>query len=304
MARINVKVTHPDRVLFPASATNGAITKGALVDYYTELAPVMLPHLKGRPLTLTRFPGGIEEEGYIQQNFARSLPDWMARAKVAKKGAGPDGFVVHPLAQRREALGWVANQDCITLHAWLSRQPRLTKPDRLVFDLDPADGDFGPLRATARTLAGLLDDLGLAAYVQTTGSRGLHVVTPLRRGADFDAARRFARDVARLVAADDPAHRTCEIRKANRGGRLYLDVLRNAYGQTAVAPYAVRARAGAPVATPLDWDELDARGMRAYRFTLPEVAKRMAERPDPWAQMSRRARSLSGPRQRLARLQD
>lgn len=295
--KVKVDITHPDRVLFPADG----ITKGDLVDYYAELAPVMLPHLAGRPLTLTRFPGGIGEEGFIQQDFAHSLPDWMHRAEVARKGR-KGGAVVHPLAQRRAALVWTANHDAITLHAWLSRQPRLHRPDRVLFDLDPADdaGDFGTVRATARAVADVLHDLGLAAYVQTTGSRGLHVVAPVR--AEFDAARKFAREVAELVAADDPGHRTTEIRKANRDGRLYLDVMRNAYGQTSVAPYAVRARPGAPVATPVDWEELDTRGMRADRLTLRDVPKRMAERGDPWADMRQQARSLTRPQQRLARL--
>lgn len=297
--KVKVDITHPDRVLFPADG----ITKGDLVDYYAAVAPVMLPHLAGRPLTLTRFPGGIGEEGFIQQNFAHSLPDWMRRAEVAKK-AKTGGTVVHPLAHRRAALVWTANHDAITLHSWLSRQPRLHRPDRMVFDLDPAgtDSDFGVVRAAARAVADVLDDLGLAAYVQVTGSRGLHVVTPLRGGADFDTARQFARDVADLVAADDPVHRTTQIRKANRDGRVYLDVMRNAYGQTAVAPYAVRARPGAPVATPLDWAELNARGMRADRLTLRDVPKRMAERGDPWAGMRHHARSLTRPRQRLVRV--
>lgn len=298
MPHINVKITHPARVLFPADG----ITKGDLVDYYTEVASVMLPHLKGRPLTLTRFPGGIDEEGFVQQNFAASLPGWMKRAEVAKKG-GNGGTVVHPVAQRRVALVWAANRDSITPHAWLSRQPRLKTPDRLVFDLDPAAANgFAAVRATARAFADVLDELGLAAYVQTTGSRGLHVVTPLRGGADFETVRQFARDVATLVVADDPAHRTLEIRKAKRGDRVYVDIMRNAYGQTAVAPYAVRAHPGAPVATPLDWDELAARGMRADRFTLRDVAKRMSERGDPWAHMGRHAHSLHRPRQRLTKL--
>ncbi len=306
MPRINVEITHPDRVLFPADG----ITNGDLADYYAEVAPVMLPHLNGRPLTLTRFPGGIGEEGFVQQNFAGSLPDWMKRAEVARKGAKKgekkagkkNSTVVHPVAQRREALLWMANRDSITPHVWLSRQRHLNTPDRLVFDLDPPDGGFAAVRAAARALAGVLDDLGLAAYVQTTGSRGLHVVTPLRGDAGFDTARQFARDVADLVA-DDPAHRTCEMRKENRGDRVYVDVMRNAYGQTAVAPYAVRAYSGAPVATPLDWDELDTRSMRADRFTLRDVPKRMSERGDPWAHIRRRARSLTRPRQRLAKLQ-
>jgi bifunctional non-homologous end joining protein LigD len=299
MSRIHVEVTHPNRVLFPADG----ITKGDLVDYYAEVAPVMLPHLKGRPLTLTRFPGGIDEEGFVQQNFAKSLPHWVKRAEVAKKQSGNKGqTVVHPLAQRRETLIWAANQDCVTLHSWSSRQPHVHKPDRLVFDLDPSDaGGFAAVRATARAVAAVLSDLGLTPYVQTTGSRGLHVVTPLRGGADFDTARQFARDVADLVVADDPAHRTCQMRKDKRGDRVYLDVMRNAYAQTTVASYAVRARPGAPVATPLDWNELGARGMRADRFTLRDVPKRIAERGDPWADMRRHAHALSRARHRLAK---
>jgi bifunctional non-homologous end joining protein LigD len=297
MPRIEVEVTHPDRVLFPDPSSKKGITKRDLVDYYGEVADTMLPLLRGRALSVQRFPRGIGEQGFVQQDFADSLPDWMSGVEVAKE----DGTVVHPLAQRREALRWLANQNCITLHIWQSRRDRLHNPDRLVFDLDPSDADFAVVRATARATAGVLDDLGLACYVQTTGSRGLHVVAPVRPDTDFDTARQFARDVADVVAADDAKHRTVEVRKDKRGGRVYLDIMRNAYAQTTVAPYSVRARAGAPVATPLEWDELDTRGLRADRFTIRDVPKRLAGQRDPWADMSRHARSLSGPAERLAK---
>lgn len=294
MPRIEVEITHPDRVLFPADG----ITKGDVVDYYAAVAEAMVPHLKGRPLTLWRYPQGIDEQGFVQQDFADTLPDWMGSAEVAKEG----GTVVHPVADRREALVWLANQNCITPHSWLSRRDRLDEPDLIVFDLDPSTTDFAPVRAAARACADVLDDLGLASYVKTTGSRGLHVVVPLSRGTDFDTVRQFARDVAGIVAADDPAHRTVEQRKDKRGDRIYLDVMRNAYAQTAVAPYAVRARRGAPVATPLEWDELGGRGLRPDRFTVRDVPKRIAEQGDPWADMRRRARSLTRPMQRLKKL--
>lgn len=293
MPRIDVAITHPDRVLFPADG----ITKRDLVDYYCQVADVMLPHLRDRPLTLQRFPRGIDESGFVQQDFADSMPAWMSSAEVAKEG----GSVVHPVAHRPEALAWLANQNCITLHGWQSRQDRLDTPDRLIFDFDPSGNDFGVVRATARATADVLADLGLATYVQTTGSRGLHVVVPLRAAADFDAVRQFARGVADVVVADDPAHRTIEARKSKRGERVYLDVMRNAYAQTAVAPYSVRARAGAPVATPVEWDELGARGMRPDRFTLRDLPKRLAGQRDPWIDMRRHARSLTGPMQRLAK---
>ncbi|QIS20950.1 non-homologous end-joining DNA ligase [Nocardia terpenica] len=292
MARIDVEVTHAERELFP----DDGITKGELVDYYCAIAPVMLPHLRDRPLTLQRFPRGIGEQGFIQQDFADAMPEWMSRAEVGKR----NGTVVHAVADRREALAWLANQDCITVHSWLSRGS--SQPDRLVFDLDPTGSDFSAVRATARTCADVLDDLGLAAFVQTTGSRGLHVVAPLRADADFDTVREFARGAAEVVAADDPRHRTVEIRKDKRGDRVYIDVMRNAYAQTAVAPYAVRARPGAPVATPLDWSELDDRALRPDRYTLRDIPERVTEHGDPWADLPRHARSLTRPRQRLQRL--
>ena len=294
MPRIDVEVTHPDRVMFP----DHGITKRELVDYYGEVADTMLPHLKGRALTVQRFPQGIGEQGFVQQDFADSLPDWFGRVQVAKEG----GTLVHPVAERPEALRWLANQNCIALHVWQSRQGRLHYPDRLVFDLDPPDTDFAAVRATARAVAGVLGDLGLACYVQTTGSRGLHVVVPVRADTDFDTARQFARDVAEVVVADDDAHRTMEARKDKRGRRVYLDIMRNAYAQTAVAPYSGRARSGAPVATPLQWDELDTRGLRADRFTIRNLPERLAGQRDPWAGMYRHARSLTGPAQRLAKL--
>jgi bifunctional non-homologous end joining protein LigD len=269
-----------------------------LVDYYAEVADVMVPHLKGRPLTLWRYPRGIAQEGFVQQDFGGAMPDWMGAAEVAKEG----GTVVHPVADRRDALVWLANQNCVTPHAWLSRRDRLDEPDLIVIDLDPTTTDFAPVRAAARACADVLDDLGLTSYLKTTGSRGLHVVVPISRGPDYDTVRQFARDVADVVAADDPAHRTVEMRKDKRGNRVYLDVMRNAYAQTAVAPYAVRARRGAPVATPLEWDELGGRGLRPDRFTLRDVPKRIAEQGDPWADMRKHARSLSRPRQRLSKL--
>jgi bifunctional non-homologous end joining protein LigD len=294
MPRIDVEITHPDRVLFPADG----ITKGDLVDYYEAVADVMVPHVKDRPLTLWRYPRGIDEQGFVQQDFSSGLPDWMRSSEVPKES----GTVVHPIADRREALIWLANQNCITPHAWLSRQDRLDEPDLIMFDLDPSTNDFAPVKAAAHTCADVLADLGLASYLKTTGSRGLHVVAPITRGNDYDVVRQFARDVAEVVAKEDPAHRTVEQRKNKRGERLYLDVMRNAYAQTAVAAYGVRARRGAPVATPLEWDELDDKSLRPDQFTIQDVPKRIAEQGDPWADLRRHARSLSRPMQRLSKL--
>ena len=194
---VKVEVTHADRVMFPSDG----ITKGDLVEYYTEIAEAMVPHLKGRPLTLWRYPRGIDQDGFVQQDFADSLPGWMGRVRVSKEG----GTVVHPTADRRDALRWLANQNCVIVHAWLSKRDRLHTPDRIVFDLDPSVDDFAVVKATARTVADVLDELGLVSYVQTTGSRGLHVVTPIKAG------RRL-----RHRAAIRPRRRRCGCRRRPR----------------------------------------------------------------------------------------
>ena len=289
-------ITHADRVLFPADG----ITKGEVAEHYRRVAGVMLPHLRGRPLNLQRFPRGIGAPGFIQQDISSSAPpDWLGRAVV---GRDDGGQVEHAVASRPADLEWLANQDVLTVHAWLSRTGSLGDPDRMVIDLDPSGSGFGLVRDTACAARDLLADLGLTAYAQLTGSRGVHVVVPLQGGADFDAVRGFAREVAEALAADDPAHRTTEARKAARRGRLYLDVMRNGYAQTAVAPYSLRPRPGAPVATPVDWDELAAPGLRADRYTLRSIGRRLASRDDPWRDMARHRRALAGPQRRLRKI--
>jgi bifunctional non-homologous end joining protein LigD len=294
--RLGVQITHPDKVLFP----DAAITKVEFADYTASVASTMVTHLRGRPLMLQRFPRGIDESGFVQKDFDDALPEWMHRVEVAKSG----GTIEHPLADTRRALVWLANQDCITVHSWLSRQDNLNCPDRLVIDLDPSSDDFDAVRTTAQSLAGLLNAIGLVPYVQTTGSRGLHVLAPLRGEADFDTVRAFAGELAEAAAAEDPNHRTTEVRKQNRGERIYLDIMRNAYAQTAVAAYTVRAKASAPVATPLSWDEVDDPALRPDGFTISDIPARLARRGDPWAGMGRHARSLAGPRERLAQMRN
>lgn len=295
MARLGVRLTHPQKVLFP----DAGITKAGFADYMAAVAPVMLTHLRGRPLMLQRFPHGITESGFVQKDFDGALPDWMERVEVAKEG----GTLEHPLADSRRALVWLANQDCVTIHTWLSRRDHLRCPDRLVIDLDPG-AYFEPVREAARSLGRLLRELGLVPFLQTTGSRGLHVVSPLRADTDFETVREFARDLAALAVAEDPDQRTIEVRKQARGDRVYLDVMRNAYAQTAVAPYSVRAKPRAPVATPLSWDELDDPALRADGFTVGDLPRRLEGRGDPWKGIGRHARALAGPRRRLDRMRE
>jgi bifunctional non-homologous end joining protein LigD len=290
----DVKLSNPGKVLFPAAG----LTKADLIDYYERIAPVMLPHLAGRPLSLVRYPNGIEAEGFMQKNASDYFPDWIRRARLAKQ----DGGVDHVVAEEAATLVYLANQACVTFHVGLSRVDRIDHPDRMVIDLDPSDGDFAKVRRASREARALLEEVGLVPFLQTTGSRGLHVWVPLDRSADFDQVRDFAASVAELLVARRPRELTITQRKAKRGDRVFVDVARNAYAQTAVAPYSVRALAHAPVATPLDWAELDDPKLEPQRYTIRNVFRRLSRKRDPWAEIGRHARALEAARRRLASL--
>jgi bifunctional non-homologous end joining protein LigD len=292
-----VETSREDKVLFP----DAGLTKGDLVAYYLRVAPTMLPHLRGRPVSMHRYPDGIEEEGFYQKQVPDYFPDWVARTRVELAEGGTQDLVV---VEDAATLVYLADQACITPHVWLSRSDRLDHPDRMTFDLDPQDDAFGTVVRAARAVRDLLDEIGLVPFVQTTGSRGLHVVVPLDRSDHFDTVRNVARGVADLLARRHPDRLTTAQRKADRGDRLLLDVMRNARGQTAVPPYAVRGRPGAPVATPLDWDELGDGDMNARRYTVGSIFRRLSQKPDPWKGMGRHGRSLEEPGRRLERLRE
>ena len=286
-----VTITHPDRVLFP----DDGITKGDLADYHRAVADALVPHLRDRPLMLQRFPEGIGAGGFYQKEAGRGVPGWIRTVEVDKEG----GVVNHPVVDDVDALLALTNLSVVSFHRWPSRADRLTQPDVLVIDLDPSTDDFDDVRRAAGWTRALLDELDLASYLQTTGSRGLHVVVPLDRSADTGAVDAFAADVARVLATRHPEALTAEFSKAARRGRLYLDTARNGWAQTAIAPYSVRPRPGAPVATPVTWDELADGALRPDGWTLRTVPDRLATSGDPWAGMGRRARALL-PRRRAA----
>jgi bifunctional non-homologous end joining protein LigD len=291
---MTVQLSHLDKVFFPEDG----VTKGDLVSYYRDTAPHILGHLRDRPLTLDRYPDGITGQRIVQKNAGRHFPDWIRRAEVGKQG----GKVCQVIADKPDTLVYLANQGTIEFHIFLSRVTALDHPDQLVFDLDPPTGDrFDDVRRHALRLRGVLEDeLGLTSYVKTTGGKGLHVHVPLRPEEGFDAVRGFARDVAVLLVSRHPDELTVEQRKEQRGDRLYLDIMRNAYAQTVVAPYTVRARPGATVATPLAWDEVPDDGLSPRQFTVRTMAARLAASADPWAAMARHRRGLAAARRRLA----
>ncbi|MER7486935.1 non-homologous end-joining DNA ligase [Streptomyces sp. NPDC126497] len=294
--RRSLEIHRPGKVLFPGAGGTGEYTKGDLVDYHRAVAPFMLPHLRGRPLMLDRRPDGIDGPAFMQKNTPDGYPDWITRAEVPKEG----GTVTHTVCDDTATLLHLVDQAGITLHRWLSRTGRIDRPDRLVFDLDPSGDDFETVRKAARLLGELLDELDLPSALMTTGSRGLHVIVPLSGGHGFDDVRAFAREVADTLAAAHPDRLTTAARKKDRGDRLYLDVQRNAYAQTAVAPCTVRALPGAPVATPVSWDQLDDPELHARRWTVADAVEQI--RTDPWADLPRRGRALGPARRRLAAL--
>lgn len=291
-----VELSSLEKVLFP----DDGITKGDLIDYYRRIAETMLPYLEERPLSMERFPDGLDGSSFYQKEIPDYFPDWIDRTAIDVKGEKTTQQQV--VCNNGATLVYLANQACLTPHVWLSQVDRLDHPDRLIFDLDPPGADFEPVRRAAQALRDILEEVELSSFVMTTGSQGLHVVVPLDRQAEFDAVRSFARELVEQLATRAPQQLTTAVRKEKRDDRVFLDYLRNAYGQTAVPPYAVRAKAGAPVATPLAWEELGNSELHAQSYTIHNIFRRLGQKSDPWAGISQHAHSLTTPQERLAAL--
>ena len=279
-----IKLTNLDRVLFPDTG----VTKGDVVAHYRDVADIMVPHVRARPVTLQRYHGPVDGPGIYQKEAPAHFPPWIVRVPVHRREDG--ATLEHPSIEDAASLVYLANQGSVSFHVWPTRAPDLAHPDLVVFDLDPPGDDVVTVRLAARLVRDVLVDRGLVPYVQTTGSKGLHVVVPLDRSASVEQVQTFARAVAGDVAAEHPSRFTVETRKAKRDGRLFLDTGRNGYAQMFVAPYSVRARPGATVATPITWDELSR--VEPRRYTVQNLRRRLARKDDPWAQMAADARPL------------
>jgi bifunctional non-homologous end joining protein LigD len=290
-----VQVSSVDKPFFPEAG----LTKGDLVAYDRDMAEVMLPYLRGRPLNLQRFPNGVDGHGFWQQGASEHFPDWIRTVTVERRGRG--GTVDHVVCDDAATVVYLANLATVTFHAWTSTVDHLARPDLVIIDLDPDPGQgLDVVRGAARAVRAACEELGLAPFLQTSGSRGFHVVVPLQPGPDVEVVRDFAADLALLVAARDPDRLSVEWRKAKRHGRLLLDTARNSYAQTLVAPYSVRPRPDAPVATPIDWSELGRVEPRSY--TITNLRRRLARKPDPWAGMAAKAAAYDPARSRLDEL--
>ena len=274
-------ITHPEKVLFPEDG----ITKGELAAYYEAIADLMLPHVRGRPLTMERFPNGIGSKGFMHKDVSKGFPEWLARVEVPKKG----GTVHHALLNDVRSILWMANQNCVTPHVWASRVPRLDRPDICVFDLDPAGDEPQAVRDAALALRDLLGELGLDAWIKTSGSKGFHIVVPLDGREGFGRVSWFVHAAGAALTARHPDQLTQEFSKVDRKGRIYVDTGRNGYSATYAAPYAVRPRPGAPVSAPCTWEEVERGLVEPRSFSLRSMAARVRDVGDLWGDMPGRS---------------
>jgi len=288
-------ISHPEKILFPADG----ITKGELASYYEMIAPLMLPHLRGRPITMERFHRGIAAPGFFQKDVVKGFPEWLERVEVPKK----DGTVHHPIANDERSLLWLANQNSITIHVWPSRTPNLYYPDICVFDLDPANEDEPErLRDAALLVRDFLSELGLTSWIKTSGSKGFHIAVPLDGKSDFGVVARFSHGVGRTLVKRDPENLTQEFSKVDRAGKILVDTGRNGYSATFAATYTVRAKPSAPVSAPCTWEEVEAGEVGPKTFTLRGMKERVTELGDIWADLLKRKRSLKKPIEKLRKL--
>jgi bifunctional non-homologous end joining protein LigD len=279
-----IEIGNPTKTLFP----DDGITKGDLINYYQAIAPYMLPLIEKHLISMQRFPNGIDHEGFYQKDAGSYFPSWIATKKVTKKEGGAVNYVA---INNAATLIYLANQGCITPHIWLSKTDKLDYPDRMIFDLDPSGAPFSTVMQAARILRNLLKGCGLTPFLMTTGSQGLHVVVPLIRKYTFYDVRAFAETLASILALGKSDLYTTELRKEKRENRVFIDYLRNSFGATAVAPYAVRPLPGAPVATPISWSELR-KGLTSQKYTIKTVMRALKKRGDPWKDWRKQAGPL------------
>jgi bifunctional non-homologous end joining protein LigD len=288
----NFEISKKEKVLFPKSS----ITKNDIALYYNAMADHILPFLKDRPLTMQRFPQGIESQGFFQKNASEYFPDWVQTVKIKKV----DGWLNQVICNTKETLLYLVNQYTLTFHVTLSTVDSINYPDKLIFDLDPPEGNFKLAVDGAKTIRQLLEEeLKLKTYIMTSGSRGLHVAVPLKCLENFDEVLEFARQTSQYIAEKNPEKYTTALRKKQRKGRLYIDFLRNSYMQTSVSPFSIRAIMYAPVATPLQWTELNDTELSAQTYTIHNILKRLEHVENPWRDFNKNAKSILSAKKRL-----
>jgi bifunctional non-homologous end joining protein LigD len=272
-----VRLTNLEKVYFPESG----ITKGDLLQYYAAISPALLPHLRDRAMVMKRYPNGIDADFFFMKRAPSPRPEWIELCTVDH---GNGNIIDFPIVQDLATLLWVVNLGCIDLNPWYARCADYNRPDFLHFDLDPVEGaDFERVRMSALLVKQALDTLGMTAYAKTTGSKGIHIYVPIQHGPLQKQVWTFAKSMAQTLEQHDPALVTAEYRIAKRPhGRVLVDYNQNAWGRTLSSVYSVRPRPGAPVSTPVTWQEIED-GVAIDDFTIFNVPARVAERGDLWA---------------------
>jgi bifunctional non-homologous end joining protein LigD len=292
-----VRLSSADRVLFPEDG----VTKGDLWDYYAAVAPALVPHLKDRPFTMKRFREGAAGGFFFQKDAPKGKPDWIPTKRFRTwPREGESRLVDFPLVNDELALLWMVQMHCIDMNAWYSRVDKPERPDFVLFDLDPPDGEFGLGVRVAHLVHGLLDELGVHGYVKTSGADGVHVLVPVTRRSTFDQAREFADGVAQVLADRHPGLVTTEWRKAKRRG-VFLDARQNGWGKTIASVYSVRPKPGAPVSTPLRWEELN-EDVSPRDFGMTVALDRLERHGDLFKPVLDEPQALAPARQELERL--
>lgn len=269
----SVEITNPDKILYP----DDTICKKDIVDYYQKIAKTILPHVEGRVLSMEHYPDGIKKEGFFQKRVPDYFPNWIKTVKVKLHEGDSEEVVV---IEKEADLVYLANQAVLPLHVWLSRVNNINKPDKIIFDLDPpGSNDYDDLRFVAQKIKEKFEKLGFSVYIMTTGANGFHVCIPIKPTKDFDYVRDIAHAYALELVKEYPEKLTLEVHKNSRRGKIFLDYLRNSYGQTSISPYALRAEPGAPVAAPFRWNELSRIKPRSYN--IKSIFQHI-QNGDPW----------------------
>ncbi len=271
-----IELSNTTKDFFPKAG----ISKGDVVNYYKKIWEYAEEYITDRPMVLQRFPDGIKGKGFYQKQTPDYFPKWISTIKVKTKKDNSSDKLVN--CKNQQTLVYLANQGILTMHVWLSKKSKLNKPDRVVFDFDPSDDDFNKVRKAAKALKKLTDKENIPLYVMTSGSKGLHVVIPLKPEKKYETIRKISKNIARQIVDKHPDIFTLETSMKKRGSKVFIDYLRNSYAQTTVMPFSIRARKGAPVAVPLSWDEVGKKSLHPQKYNVNNVFRRVKRKKDPW----------------------
>ncbi len=278
-------IVNPDKILYPKLK----ITKKELINYYSNISKRMLPHLKNRYLSVQRFPNGIDKPGFFQKNTPNYYPEWIKTKR--------DKDTEYSICDDEECLLYMANQATLVFHSWLSSKNEPQKPDKIIFDLDPIEVDFDYVRKGALAIKKLLEP-ELRTFIMTTGSKGFHIVSPIKPEMDFEEVKEITRKVAGIIVRLNPDRFTLEMRKIKRKGKVFIDFHRNTESQTAVVPYSLRTNEDATIAMPFDWTDI--KKTTPQKFNIKNYKKYLKK--DPWKNYSKSSKSIKALKKKIEKL--